>query len=205
MRLKISVILLTTILSLNSYALIELGMDFSYDKDVFGTNRQSKNTSRTWAGSVATYLWEYTALEINYMENSDNTVINESVSYSDLDITILGQQTEIETKSYGLGFRQSFSSRKSLIQPSLSLGYARTFKRTKTNYTVRSDISGTSFTSVNPLIKQRQDSMFGTFSLKFRLSQRLSIRGSIQTYIRAFDWNSAKDDLRYTAGFTWLL
>ncbi|PIK16568.1 autotransporter domain-containing protein [Halobacteriovorax sp. JY17] len=205
MRLKISTILLTLLLSLNSYAMIELGMDFSYDKDVFGTNRDSKNTSRTWSGSIATYLWQYTALEINYMENSDKTVINETVTYDDLDISILGQQTNIETKSYGLGLRQSFASRKALIQPSISLGYARTFKRTQTNYTVRSDISGNSFTSVSPEIKQRQDSMFGTFSLKFRLTQRLSLRGSIQTYIRAFDWNSAKDDLRYTAGFTWLL
>ncbi|CBW27444.1 putative exported protein [Halobacteriovorax marinus SJ] len=205
MRFKISVISLIFLLSLNSHALIELGMDFSYDKDVFGTNRDSKNTSRTWSGSIATYLWEYTALELNYMENSDKTVINESVTYTDLDITVLGQQTNIETKSYGVGLRQSFASRKSLIQPSISLGYARTFKESQTNYTIRSDISGNSFTSVSPMKKERQDSMFGTFSLKFRLTKRLSLRGSVQTYIRAFEWNSAKDDLRYTAGFTWLL
>jgi len=205
MRIKLLLSFLVFLLSLKSFALLELGADFSYDRNVFGADRQSKHTSRSWRGSIAAYLWQYTALEFNYSNSEDETIIRDTVEYTDLSISILGQQTTIETKTYGVGIRQAFSSRKALIQPSISLGYAKSFKKTTSDYTIRDDSNNAVTTSVQPSVKSRRDSMFGTFSLKLRLSKRFGIRGSVQTYINAFDWNGAKDDLRYTVGLTWLL
>jgi len=205
MRTKLLLSFLIFILSLKSFALLEIGADFSYDRNIFGSDRQSKHTSRTWRGSIAAYLWKNTALEINYNDSEDETIVRDTVEYPDLNVSILGQQTTIATKTYGVGLRQAFASRKSLIQPSISLGYAKSFKTTTSDYTIRDDAGGAVSTSVQAPVKSRRDSMFGTFSLKLRLSKRLGIRGSIQTYINAFDWNGAKDDLRYTVGLTWLL
>ncbi|WP_127714711.1 hypothetical protein [Halobacteriovorax sp. HLS] len=193
------------LISGNSLALIEIGSDFSYDRDIFGTNRQSKSTTRTWGGTIAAHLWSTTAIELNYYDTEDTTIVNETVSYTDLSISVLGQQTHIESKNYGIGLRQAFAPRKAFLVPSLSLGYAKIFKKTKTDYKIRNDSTGVTTTSVQPTLKTRDDSMFGTFSIKLRLSKRISLRGSVQTYIRAFDWDGAKDDLRYTVGFTCLL
>lgn len=205
MRIKLILTFFSIILSLKSFALLEIGADFSYDRNIFGTNGESKHTSRSWRGSMAAYLWQYTALEFNYNDSEDETIIRDTAEYTDLAITILGQQTTVQTQTYGVGLRQAFTSRKSLIQPSISLGYAKSFKKTTSDYTVRDDSTGNVFTSVQPSIKERIDSMFGTFSLKLRMSKRFGLRGSIQTYIKAFDWGGAKDDLRYTVGLTWLL
>lgn len=193
------------LLSINSFALLEIGGDFSYDRDVFGTDRASKSTSRTWGSTLAWHLWKYTAIELNYYHTEDTTIVNETVSYDDLSVSVLGQSTYVRSQNYGIGLRQSFSSRKAFLQPSISLGYAKMFSETSTNYKVRDDSNGSVSTSIQPTTKSRYDSMFGTFSLKLRLHKRFSLRGSMQTYIRAFDWNGAKNDLRYTVGFTCLL
>jgi hypothetical protein len=193
------------LISLNSHGLIEIGGDFSYDRNIFGADRQSKSTSRTWGGSIAWHLWKHTAIELNYYQTEDYTIVNETVTYSDLSISVLGQSTYRNSQNYGIGLRQAFASRKAFLQPSLSLGYAKMFSETSTNYTVRDDSDSSVSTSIQPTTKNRYDSMFGTFSLKLRLHKRFSLRGSVQTYIRAFDWNGAKNDLKYTVGFTCLL
>ena len=198
-------LLFLLLISSNSYALIEIGGDFSYDRDIFGTDRQSKSTTRTWGSTIAAHLWSTTAIELNYYYTEDTTIVNETVSYTDLSISVLGQQTHIKSRNYGIGLRQAFAPRKAFLVPSISLGYAKMFRETKTDYKVRNDATNVTTTSIQPTIKTRDDSMFGTFSIKLRLSKRISLRGSVQTYIRAFDWDGAKDDLKYTVGFTCLL
>ena len=44
--------------------------------------------------------------------------------------------------------------------------------------------------------------IFGSFVLKIGISQRLSIKGSVYTVFPAFDFNKAKDDLKYTLGLS---
>ena len=197
--------ILIFLISTNSFALLEIGGDFRYNRRVFGTDNQSKSTSRTWGSSIAWHLWKHTAIEINYYDTENTTIVNETVAYDDLSISVLGQSTYVKSQNYGIGLRQAFSSRKAFLQPSLSLGYAKMFTSSITNYNIRDDSNGSISTSVQPTSKNRYDSMFGTFSLKLRLHKRFSLRGSIHTYIRAFDWDGAKNDLKYTVGFTCLL
>jgi hypothetical protein len=198
-------LLLTFLISSSSFAFLEIGGDFSYDRNIFGADRQSKSTSRMWGGSIAAHLFKYTALELNYYLTEDNTIVKETVTYDDLAISVLGQHTYVKSQNYGIGIRQAFASRKAFLQPSISLGYARMFREASTNYTIRNDATGDTETSVQPTTKTVDDSMFGTFSLKLRLHKRFHLRGSVRTYIRANDWNGAKDDLKYTVGFTCLL
>ena len=98
-------------ISTNSYAFLEIGGDFSYDRNIFGAERQSKSTSRTWGGTISAHIFHYTAVELNFYQTEDNTIVNETVTYGDLGISVLGQQTHVRSQNFGVGLRQDFASR----------------------------------------------------------------------------------------------
>ena len=182
---------------------MELDFDFSYSKNVFGEKRDNRVTDRSYGGSWALYLWNLTAIELNYYQSKETTIINDDNNIVNAGITRTSQQTIYETYVYGVGIRQAFAGRKSRFIPSLSVGYARTFNKSYGDSTFSfNDGSGT-FVYHYKVSKTRSDNAFAAFGLKFAITRTFSIKGSVKTYFPADDFNKAKDNQKYTAGFSW--
>jgi hypothetical protein len=107
--------------------------------------------------------------------------------------------------SYGIGIRQAFASRKARFKPSISLGYARQFIRDTTEASFRNNTTGSVFSVSDAVSKLRDDSVFGSFALEMRITRRISLRGSVRTTFKAFDFDRAQDNVRYMFGFSWYL
>tara|TARA_R110002072_G_scaffold64203_1_gene159045 strand:+ start:18858 stop:19478 length:621 start_codon:yes stop_codon:yes gene_type:complete len=188
----------------SSHALVELSGDFGYRKQVYGSQKQNDITDRSYGASIAVYLFDYTAVEFNY--NQNETINDEHSTYSiDGTYDVVGSYNRVMNYSYGIGIRQAFASRKALIRPSISLGYARQFTRDTTSLTILNTTSGSSFEISDDPTKLRSDSVFGTFSLELRLTKRLALRGSVNTIFPAFQTDKARDNIKYMMGFSWYL
>ena len=184
---------------------MELDADFSYSKNVFGERRDNQVTDRSYGASWAVYLWNLTAVEFNYYQSKETTIINDDTRIQDgtIDITRTSAQSIYETYVYGVGIRQAFAKRGARLIPSLSIGYARTFNKSYGDSTYVDNSGGGSFTIYESVSKTRSDNAFAGIALKLSLTQTFSIKGSVKTYFPADDLNKAKDNQKYTAGFSW--
>ena len=188
-----------------SWAVVELGMNVGYDKQYFGENRESYSTTLTYSGSLAFYFTSNLALELNYSQSEDDT--NQSYSKDTLEtVSITHLQNRVFTKVFGIGIRASLGSIKtSRLVPMISLGYAKQFVEDQTTYTLYLTDSDTetTITYVNP--KKTIESMFGSFMLQLKITQRFTLKASVKTVFKAFEFNKAKDYLKYLVGFSWYL
>lgn len=184
-------------------AAFELGLDFSYKKTVYGSDRQNEITSRTYSGSFNWFILRYTALEFNYSYTDDISTENNEIGVTN-DVSIIGTQNRVNRKVFGFGLRQYFARRKAFVRPSLSLGYARQIIEDQTDITFRDDTNGATATSQGELTRRIENSVFGSFGLQFTLTRFLSLEGSVHTVFKAFEYNRAKDNLRYSVGLSWM-
>jgi hypothetical protein len=197
------VTLLLIFTSFSAQALVELDTQFGYNRSVFGSNKESKDVSRTYSASMAFYFLSLTAIEFNYHTSEDETVINYDLT--GLTGTYLKSQYQnVSGDRYGVGIRQAFAGQKSFLVPTLSIGWARQKKTSYTNYEIIDTTSDTTYNIKGEKSRNEYDSVFGSFALKIRLTRFLAIKGSITTYFQAFEWNEAKDQLSYMAGLTWM-
>ncbi|MFG1484381.1 hypothetical protein ABMA79_01525 [Halobacteriovorax sp. HFRX-2_2] len=191
-------------LSLNSMALTELDLDFNYNKNIFGLDRQSYETKRTYAGSVTFYFLSKTGIEFN-ISQSENEIIGK-YDNSDLStgLVIENEYTNIKTQSFGIGIRQALSGRKSFLQPLISLGWSRQQYTLYSTTLVKDLDTSTEYLIKSGKEKSSYDAMFGAFALKMMLTRTFSIKGSVRTVFRAFKFEEARDQLSYSAGISWL-
>lgn len=201
-RLGLMVLLFTFTQPVLSF--YELDGEFAYDKQLYGTERNNKSVSRSYYASFASYFLTLTALEFNYSTTKDIDTRSDEYKLTGTDYTLISEQAIIESYSYGIGLRQAFANKNSFLVPTLSLGYARQITTYSTDYTYRNDLDSSTLFIQGDKKKQRQDSIFGTFSLKIQLTKNLSLKGSVKTLFPADDFNKAKDYLKYTAGFSWM-
>ncbi len=196
-------ILILLFFSFKVFALAELDFDFNYSKNKFGENRQNYSMSRTYAGSIAFYFFNLTAIEFNYSESQDKTVVNHDTSKA-TNLAIENETSVLKTSTYGIGIRQALAHKNSFLIPSLSLGWARQSFTDSAAATIidKSDNSRTIYDTGESIITY--DSVFASFALKFRLTKTFSIKGGVKTAFRAFEWNQAKDQVHYTAGLSWI-
>ncbi|MCO4794104.1 MAG: hypothetical protein KC493_10345 [Bacteriovoracaceae bacterium] len=204
-KTRVFLVLISLGFSLDAFALMELSGRFSYDKTVYGASRENKITNRTWAGGLAIYLFNNTALELNYSTSEENTVENEVIPLTGYNVSVVGTQTTIENEVYGVGLKQVLGNRKGRIVPSISLGYAKQFITSVSDATYRDDTTLAELTTTSDPTKTRVDSVFGTFTLKLNLTSRLSLTGSVNTLFKAFETDKARDNLKYSVGFSWIL
>jgi len=197
-------LLTTTLLSNSSWALIEINGDYGLSKQVYGANRNNEIEATTIGGAVALYLYERTAIELNYSQTETITEERNNLRI-DQNFDLIGQTNKVLVYSYGVGIRQAFASRKARFKPSISLGYARQFIRDTTEASFRNNLTGETFTVSDDVSKLRDDSVFGSFALEMRITSRISLRGSVRTTFRAFDFDKAQDNVRYMIGFSWYL
>jgi hypothetical protein len=202
---RLSSLLLALLFTGQAHALMELSGSFSYDKTVYGDQRQNKITNRTWAGGVAIFLFNSTALELNYSNSEEETIENEVIPLSGFNVSVVGTQQTVQNEVFGVGLRQVLGHRKARIVPSISLGYAKQFITSWSDATYRDDSTLAELTTTSDPTKSRTDSVFGTFTVKLNLTQRLSLTGSVNTLFKAFETDQARDNLKYRVGFSWVL
>ena len=91
-----------------------------------------------------------------------------------------------------------------VIVPMISIGYAKDVTNS------RSDIT---FENINTLVRttvpydesdSKTDSLYGAFILQIKVTQRFSLKGSVKTIFPYGDYNKARDNLKFLAGFSWL-
>ncbi|MAX67578.1 MAG: hypothetical protein QF441_06880 [Bacteriovoracaceae bacterium] len=150
----------------------------------------------------AWYIWEYTALELNYSETNQKLVDDRQVKTSDDTITIKQQEDTVITQVSGVGIRQAFAGRKARIIPSLALGYAQYTTSGTTNYLL--DVSGTEATIEEEQDKEVFSSSYAAFSLRFKFTQLMGLTLSAKTVMPEFDTSVASDNVTYSAGFSWM-
>ena len=199
--------LLTAILILfpiSSFAIVnEIAFDFGYDRTIYGKERQNSNVNRTYSGGLSTYIFDYTAIDLNASISSDVTTENERYNVT-TNIDLVGQQNRVKTTVYGIGLKQSFAPRNARLIPSLALGYARQFVNYQSDLTIENTTNKAQTTVSGGETKQRIDSVFGTFALQLRLTERMSLKGSVKTLIPAFQLDKVRDNVKYAAGLSWV-
>ncbi len=203
-RIKIFFTLLILLLSNGAHALIELNGEYGLSTQKYGADRSDEIKATTFGGSIALYLFNLTAIELNYSQTE--TITSESNTIAiDSTYDLIAQENNVLVYSYGLGIRQAFASRKARFRPSISLGYARQFIKDSTTATFRNNTTGNIFDVSDTPSKLRDDSVFGSFNLELKLTRTISLRGSVKTIFKAFEFDRAQDNVRYTIGFSWFL
>jgi predicted small secreted protein len=109
-------------------------------------------------------------------------------------------QNKVHTNIYGVGIKQSLANMKSFLVPMIGIGHAKQMKSGGTSYTIR-DSSGDRILEVQRS-KNTVDSTSAMFSLKINFSQRMGITGSVKTVFPAFEWDKARDSVKYEAGIS---
>lgn len=192
------------LLSPSAEALMELAGNFGYDKKVYGSERQNSLVRRSYSASLAVYLFSRTALELNYYMSRETTTEKTNLNVQGTTVNLVGLQNRVDSHVYGIGIRQALNGREAFIRPFISLGYAKQFVQDVTEYNFVEQTAGGSVNLNGGVTKRREDSVFGTLTLQFRLTQLLALNASVKTLFPAFEFNRAADDLRYMAGFTWI-
>ena len=187
-----------------SQAITELSGSFGYQKNVFGENKESDIVTRSYSGSVAFYFWTRTALEFNFFHNREDTTNKSSIPVSGTDVEVREIQNQVTTNVYGIGLRQSLAPRNAIIRPLISLGYAKQYISDVTEYTFFDTGTNEQFKFNDGQTETEDDSIFATFSLELQITRGISLKGSVRSVFRAFEFDQASENLKYTAGFTWM-
>lgn len=198
------IVMFTILAPATSYAIVnEIAFDFGYDRTKYGLQRQNSTVTRSYSGSLSTYIFDYTAIDISASKTSDTTSENEVFAVAQ-GIEVIGQQNRVNSNVYGIGLKQMFAPRTARLVPGISLGYAKQFVNYDSDLTVRDTASGTTLKINGGTKKQRIDSVFGTFSVQLRMTERLSLKGSVRTLFPAFEMDKARDNIKYSVGFAWI-
>jgi len=181
----------------------EFNFDFGYDRQIYGVNRQNSVVSRNYSVGLSTYLFDLTAIDLNYSNTQDTTSQNDRYTVS-APFDIIAQQNRVRTNVFGLGIKQMLVGRGARLTPIISAGYARQFVTSSGDITVENTTSKVLQTINLNETKQRYNSVFGSFTLQLKLTERFSLKGTVRTLFPAFEFAKAKDNLKYLVGFSWI-
>lgn len=208
--MKSLLILAIMMISSASYSYVDFNLSYSFSMrkvegvdesgEVSDENGSAVTTSNGYGVNIAWYIWEYTALELNYSETTE--VLRDDREASSGDITIKELESEVKTKVAGVGLRQSFASRKSRIIPSISLGYAKYTTSGVSRYLL--DDNGTERKLEIEQDQQEFSSSYASASLKFRLTKFMGLTLGAKTIMPDFDTSQASNNVTYSAGFSWI-
>lgn len=203
--MRIALIAFTSFLILQSTnAIFEISGQYGLDEQVFGENRQNDIKSTTVAGSLALYLYNRTAIELNY-SNTETVTSQNIVGQTDFEFDIVSEIDRVVVETYGIGIRQAFADRRARFIPTLSLGYAKRFARSSSSGIIRRNSDNALAAFSDGTSKIRDDSVFATLGFNIKLTRTISLRASVQTVFKAFEFNRAQDNMKYLFGFSWYL
>jgi len=190
----------------NLFGAIELSGNFGYNKMLYGTSKQNSLTTRSYTSSIALYFFRNTAFELNYHNSTNMRLANERYQITGVaNYSVIQSYSEVKYESFGIGLRHAFAPRGSPVRPLISLGYAKKFTDSSGNTLFEHDSNGSQINVAHNSQKSREDSVFGTVQLQLRITNRLSLTGSVNTVFKAFEWDEAKNSLKYLAGFSWII
>jgi hypothetical protein len=202
--MKNLLILALAVFPITSFAIVnEIAFDFGYDRTIYGLQRQNSTVSRTYSGSLSTYIFDYTAIDLSASRNQDITSENERYNVA-TGIDLIGQQNRVKSQVFGIGLKQMFAPRTARLVPGISLGYAKQFLSYDSDLTVEDTTTKAQAKIYRATTKQRIDSVFGTFSLQLRMTERLGLKASVKTLFPAFKLDKARDNVKYSFGFSWI-
>ncbi|AUN97205.1 hypothetical protein DOM21_15635 [Bacteriovorax stolpii] len=202
--MKSLLVLFVIIFPLSSFAIVnEVAFDFGYDRQIYGLQRQNSSVNRTYSAALSTYIFDYTAIDLNASRSSDITTENERYNVT-TGIDVVGQQNRVTSNVYGVGIKQMFAPRTARLIPGISIGYAKQFLNYNSDLTIEDTSTKARTNLAGRTTKQRIDSVFGTLSLQLRMTERLSLKGSVKTLFPAFELDKARDNVKYAIGFSWV-
>lgn len=204
-------LLLTIFLTSNAIAYVDLGISYAYTKrrvegaQIVGADEEPGEAITTTSRqgiNWAWYIWDYTALELNYSESTERLVDNRETATDDNTVTIKEIDSTVISTVQGAGIRQSFASRKSRFIPSISIGYAKLTVSGTTKYIL--DVNGTEETITLERDKETFNSSYATVQLKIRITQLMGLTFAAKTVMPDFETSEADKNLTYSAGFSWV-
>jgi len=197
-------ILFILIIPINSFAgIYEFDFDFGYNSQKYGVNRQNSVMSRNYSYGISVYLFDLTAINFNVSNDQDITTQNDRYTVA-TSLDVISQQNRVKTDVYGVGIKQMLAGRNSRIVPTISVGYAKESVTSSGDITVENTITNAHTVFNLTQTKQKYNSVTGSFALQLKLTERFSLKGSVQTLFPAFEFNKAKDNLKYLVGFAWI-
>ena len=202
MRVVFFIILLSPLCKA-AFGLTEYEFNYNYKKQVYGIDRENLQVGRNGSIDISYYITGYTAIEIGYGRGKTETYIDSSIDGSVDGVAVVKQFTLLEEENYRVSLKQALAPPSSWVRPFLSLGYANQKLINQTKYDVKS--GNEIFSILGDPEESANDSIFGSFSLSFGVSRAFSITTSVQSIFPAFEWNKAKDSLKYFAGVSFLL
>jgi hypothetical protein len=197
--------------SSSAFAYVDLNLQYSFTKrriegvgPVGSTEDPGEAITNTTGYYVnwAWYMWEYTALELNYSSSQEQLIDTRITATTDETVKIQKIDSVVITNVQGAGIRQSFASRKSTIIPSLSIGYAKMTTSGTTKYLL--DVSGTEQSISLERDKETYNSSYATFQIRIQFTQLMGFVIAAKTVMPDFDTKQAQNNLTYTAGFSWI-
>lgn len=99
-----------------SFAVTEFNFDFGYDRQIYGVNRQNSVVSRNYSVGLSTYLFDLTAIDLNYSKTQDTTSQNDRYTVSS-PFDIIAQQNRVRTNVFGVGIKQMLVGRGARLTP----------------------------------------------------------------------------------------
>lgn len=207
--MKIAVLIL--LFSTSALAYVDFNLSYTASlrrvdgvKTITNPNPGGAQTSTTgYLFNWAWFMWEYTAIELNYSSTVQRLVDDREMATASESITIKKQDSSVVTQVSGIGIRQAFANRKSTIIPSIAIGYAQYTTSGSTKYTL--DASGIG----EVVIEEEQDkevfsSSYASFSLRFRFTQLMGLTLAAKTVMPDFESDQASNNMTYSAGFSWV-
>lgn len=213
MLLKLIFLLCSFFVALSSWSYVDLNLSYTYSVRRINGVETEANPEPGYAEAISTgyilnwawFMWEYTAIELNYSSTTQRLLDKREVSAVDGNgdpFTIKQQDSTVVTEVSGVGIRQAFASRKSRIIPSLAIGYAKYTTYGTTKYTF--DFNGTEGDIESEKDKEVSSSSYAAFSLRFRITQLMGLTLAAKTVMPDFDTSQASDNMTYSAGFSWM-
>ncbi len=201
---KLVIILVTLILiPFDLFSITEFGFDFGYDKQVYGTNKESDFVTRTYNGNLAIYFYNWTGIEFNYSNMEDINTDNGEYEITEYHVAQISKQSRAKTEVWGVGIRQALADQGSFVKPMVSFGYANQATTYSYEVTYQGLLTGERLHYQIPAQKSKSDSVFAIFMLQIKLTRGLSLKGSVKSIFPAFEFNKLSDNLKYLVGLTW--
>lgn len=201
--MRVFIIFLLSLIARNGFSLTEYEFSYNYQKQVYGIDRENLQVGRNGSLDISYYLTAYTAIEIGYGRGKMETYIDSGIDGSVDGVAVVKQFTLLEEENYRVSLKQALAPPRSWVRPFLSLGYANQKLTNQTKYDLKS--GDTVFSILGEPEESENDSVFGSLSLAFGATRAFSVTASVQTIFPAFEWNKAKDSLKYFAGVSFLL
>jgi hypothetical protein len=197
--------ILILIFSFSALSYVDLSLQYSASKreSILDPNIDGGITSETQTFSVgwAWYIWEYTALELNYSK-SKYTQTNTREQVIEPTVTITKTVSITETEVKGAGLRFSLAKRKSFLIPTIAVGYA--LLTTNGNNITNFEVSGTPGEYPDELDEQESSSSYISAGLKVNITKLVGLQLNAKSVMEDFKLAEADKNITYLAGFSWV-